>query len=593
MHILFHSISESVTVALALLVILTLDIVLAEGEPKLECNTNVVEDELFIMSIHTTSSDEEPPSWTLNNIDTESVVASSLDDGMQSRGLVQMCLPLDTCYELSFESKSWGWFKAIYNQEIVLEAAQGLDQRLVAKFGTCEMDVPTGFSSGNCNKKYDPVFCGQDDKIFSNQCVATTTNTEFTDLTCCPYHPGCDEDDNPVTCIRVDQKGRECKYTNECKAKAAAFDRNWICRKDEQNGADSVPKTCPNEIGICNKMYDPVECHLDEHTSCEYDNQCIADKNGFNEFQCCPLNKGICPAVFDPLVCSRVDTMGGRECKYSNKCRAPALDENWICKKDEEDNTGSKPSSCPNESGNCFDVYDPVKCYFPDGTFCKYSNQCFANNNNFTELDCCPVTTDECREVYNPVVCYRNNPPGSRKCEYSNKCEAPSTDSNWTCEKDISVQVESDTCPSPSPGICSKISRPVDCRVDGTATSSTTCRYENICLAKRASDSFNEKTCCPVVTNTEKCTSTNQAPVRCGVCEYNNICEAKSAGYMRKKCTNLNGCPLPQNPRRCINAKQKPVFGMIQGAKKKCWYASKCLAKKAGFRKKNIQKIEK
>jgi len=77
------------------------------------------------------------------------------------------------------------------------------------------------------------------------------------------------------------------------------------------------------------------------------------------------------------------------------------------------------------------------------------------------------------------------------------------------------------------------------------------------------------------------------------VCEYNNICEAKSAGYMRKKCTNLNGCPLPQNPGRCINAKQKPVFGMIRGAKKKCWYASKCLAKKAGFRKKNIQKIEK
>ncbi|GFH45011.1 predicted protein [Chaetoceros tenuissimus] len=589
MHILFHSFSGFVTVAL--LVIVNFGIVVAEGETKLECKTNGVKDELFIMSIHTTSSDEDPPSWTLNNIDTESVVASSVDDGMQGIGLVQMCLPLNTCYELSFESKSWGWFKAIYNKEIVLEAAQGLDQRLAAKFGTCEMDVPTGSSSGNCNRKYDPVFCGQDDEIFSNQCMATTANTEFTDLTCCPYHPGCDDENvNPVTCTRVDQKGRECKYTNECKAKAAAFDRNWICKIDEENGVDSTPNTCPNETGICIEIYAPVECHSDEHTSCEYDNQCIAETNGFNKLQCCPLNKGICPAVVDPLVCSRADVIGGRECEYRNKCRAAALDKSWICKKDEDNDTGSKPSSCPKESGICIAVYDPVKCYFPDGTSCKYSNQCFANNSNFTELDCCPVTTDECTEEYDPVICYRNNQPDSTKCEYSNTCQAPSTDSNWTCEKDISVQVESETCPSPSLGKCTKIFRPVDCHVDVTATSSTTCRYDNICLAERASDSFNEKTCCRAVTNAGKCTSTNQAPVRCGGCEYNNICEAKSVGYGRKMCTNLNGCPLPKNPGRCINAKQRPVFGMMRGTKK-CWYASKCLAKKAGFRKKDIQKI--
>ena len=230
---------------------------------------------------------------------------------------------------------------------------------------------------------------------------------------------------------------------------------------------------------------------------------------------------------------------------------------------------------CPTSSNPiCKDYYYPVKC-----GDCEYDNQCLATeaSSKFTDKTCrqlCPENSNDeaCPDVFDPVLCGQN-----LRCDYSNQCVATAASSFFTAERCIKF------CPKVSDLLnCEGADSydPVKCGV---------CEYDNLCLASAAldHDQFNPKSCekiCPKSSGDTVCIAEHD-PVKCGKdlrCEYDNLCLATAASSYftaetcKKSCkTTGNNIFIHEPCENICEDSRSYRFKLGNGKERKCAYITK------------------
>lgn len=230
-----------------------------------------------------------------------------------------------------------------------------------------------------CTYIWKPVCCYG--TLYSNDCLAGRMGYDVLhDCTPggCEQIPPCHKHFiSPVCC----EGNRE--YDNQCLADIAGA---RICQRGR----------CP--VPGCPSSYRPVCCQGNEYT-----NQCKADLQGYDHWQCsegrCPAE---CPTVHAPVCCQ-----GNQE--FSNACLA-----------DRADAVQCVHGRCDIQT--CPRLYDPVCCHGQN-----FSNQCWADKQDYDWWQCqkgtCsappsyPPNHPHCPNLYDPVCCAGGS-------EYRNQCEA-------------------------------------------------------------------------------------------------------------------------------------------------------------------------
>ncbi|XP_055704752.1 U-Kazal-Dg21.2-like [Phlebotomus papatasi] len=122
---------------------------------------------------------------------------------------------------------------------------------------------------------------------------------------------------------------------------------------------------------------------------------CLGDRIKAAEPQCSTA----CPDIYKPVCCTYAN---GTTATYGNSCEAVAYNcpRNDCCVTTEEGECSeqTEPAQCPQVA--CTMQYDPICCYYADGTTRTFGNSCEASVINCQERKCCVSTTlGECKST--------------------------------------------------------------------------------------------------------------------------------------------------------------------------------------------------
>ena len=241
--------------------------------------------------------------------------------------------------------------------------------------------------TGICTLEYIPVNCFGCE--YANQCFATTADESFTSETCSLIEPDslvCPDPNSDIACTAEFKEvvcPGDCNYSNQCVATSAdSTFTNETCSLVELDPL--VEPECPVPSGAtpCTLEEVPVICTGD----CEYANQCVATSADptFTNETCSLVEPDSlvapeCPEPSDtPCTLEEAPVICPGECEYANQCVATSADL-----------TFTNETCCPVSTGICTLEYAPVNCFG-----CEYGNQCQATNANpelFTPENCTPV----------------------------------------------------------------------------------------------------------------------------------------------------------------------------------------------------------
>jgi len=412
----------------------------------------------------------------------------------------------------------------------------------------------------------------------------------------CPRSaPGvaCKEIFSPVVCTG------DCRYSNDCFAKAAYFDVSKDCKPLP---ATVAPTACPvpDFTVACPKILDPSICA----GTCLYDNKCLAEAAGFDLAVCeraptpSPAIGIFCPVPDPARTClvtpDRVLCPG--DCVYASGCVAEGAGFNPTdC--ETIPGTGTGPTCpVPGPASICPAIAAPVVC--TGG--CEYGNLCLATASGFLASDCSSIfptqapVVDECAftnpdifcpALFDPVIC-------ANGCVYSNSCFASAAGAQG-----CNPATDSPVTPlTPPPSDCPISTSFCRAKFDPVLCEPGSCEYSNLCEALGAGftapfcESSLVVTPPPVTVIDPVCPTPGLgvctlefAPVVCGPgnCEYSNLCTALLAGFSSEDCEASSPppavCPLP-GPGICTRE-----FAPVLCEPGSCTYSNICVAQTAGF----------
>ncbi|XP_055704757.1 agrin-like isoform X2 [Phlebotomus papatasi] len=274
-----------------------------------------------------------------------------------------------------------------------------------------------------CPAIHSPVCCTYPDgstESYSNSCVASVDNCQR-GTSCDTVEPGncpatepqcgeiCTYEYKPVCCTYLD--GSTVTYSNSCEASVDSCKRGTSCTTLEDGECPTAGTECND---ACPFNYEPVCCTYPDGSTVTYGNSCEASVDSCKRGTSCtiveegecsttePQCNDVCPFNYEPVCCTYADGSTktyGNDCTASvDNCQRGTSCETMVPGECTTEAEPEDPAMCPQIA--CTEQYDPICCYYADGTTRTFGNSCEASVTNCQEKKSCTSTTSgECEST--------------------------------------------------------------------------------------------------------------------------------------------------------------------------------------------------